>query len=107
MKCPYLSKNDLKKAERLLGERKNIKNVALYGKIIITGFLHLFALFSVEFALNYVKTEVIPGAVERYLAEQEREKNNGKILMIMFCCVPGLYKFRTHYVSQICRSFFF
>ena len=37
-----------------------------------------------------MKTEVIPGAVERYLAEQERNKNNGKILMIMFCCVPGI-----------------
>ena len=33
---------------------------------------------------------MIPGAVERFLAEQEREKNNGKILMIIFCCVPGI-----------------
>ena len=47
-----------------------------------------------------MKTEVIPGAVERYLAEQERDKNNGKILMIIFCCVPGI----TYVLKALCGS---
>ena len=38
-----------------------------------------FITVSDEFALHYVKTLVIPGAMERYRVEQDREKTNGKV----------------------------
>ena len=44
-----------------------------------------------EFARNYIKTLVFPGAMERYRAEQERDQYNGKI---NFVCLASLsFKF--------------
>ena len=37
-----------------------------------------------EFARNYIKTLVIPGAVERLMAEKDREQHNGNVC---FCRV--------------------
>ena len=36
------------------------------------------SIISDEFALNYVKTLVIPGALEKFRAEEDRDKHNGK-----------------------------
>ena len=57
-----------------------------------------FSHISVEFALNYVKTEVIPGAIELYLLEQERDKNNGKIV------IPSNFKFGRSYIWHCLSS---
>ena len=32
-----------------------------------------------EFARNYIKTLVITGAVERFMAEKDREQHNGNV----------------------------
>ena len=48
-------------------------------KFVSFGFKKYYiSIISDEFALNYVKTLVIPGALEKFRAEEDRDKHNGR-----------------------------
>ena len=86
------------------------KSFSLASRIIISK-LSLMHRISDEFARNYIKTLVIPGAVERFMAEKDREQHNGNICFcrvlvyfIKFGCSNAKKKVKHMMVPMVCSQ---